>query len=256
MAGGRQPATAPQHKLRTHEFAVVFADGAGRCHKTGVGAIGACCPLPQHPMAVEQGFPVHCSGVLPFRFCRQPGITPAGEGIRFKPAQVPHRSIRIQRLAAGQGEFLLYTTPVARADPAVLLTEAPAFTHPEIRARVTTVRDEGLERAIAHQVIADLEPIQPRAMTGTFVVEVEARSPMADGHQTFVAAQPSVGCGLDAEVCLTVIARFQRLTAEAIQEVHQQQLLMLLFVLQTQLQELKTRFIGCLEQLLQTVIHP
>ena len=52
------------------------------------------------------------------------------------------------------------------------------------------------------------------------------------------------------------VARLKRLTAEAIQQVHQQQLLMLLFVLETQLHELKTGVIGCFKQLLEPVIHP
>ena len=81
-------------------------------------------------MAVAQGFAVHGRGMFPFRFRWQTGITPAGEGIGFEPTQMPHRCFRIEWLAAGQGEFLLIAAPVARGGPAVLLTEAPPFTHP------------------------------------------------------------------------------------------------------------------------------
>ena len=93
-------------------------------------------------------------------------------------------------------------------------------------------------------------------MARPLVIEVEAVAAVADRHQSFVAAQPAVGIDPDAQVCLTVVTGLQRLTAEAIQQIHEQQLLMLLFVLKTQLHELNQRFVGRLQQLLQSLVHP
>src|SRR5690606_7673607 len=47
MVCGRRNAAASQHALPTHEFAVVFAQYAGRGLKAGIGVVTAGSPLPQ-----------------------------------------------------------------------------------------------------------------------------------------------------------------------------------------------------------------
>ena len=89
VAGWREPAAAPQHKLRTCEFAVVFADTLGGATKPGRADKG----LRSTATALHGGeqAAVHGRGMFPFRFRWQTGITPAGEGIGFEPTQMPHR---------------------------------------------------------------------------------------------------------------------------------------------------------------------
>ena len=84
-------------------------------------------------------------------------------------------------------------------------------------------------------------------MAGSFVVEVEAaaRAAVADLHQAAGVVQPwrfackpavlVVGLGLGA------VAGLEGIAAKAIQQIHQQQFLVLLLVLQSQLHQLKPR---------------
>ena len=81
-------------------------------------------------------------------------------------------------------------------------------------------------------------------MAGSFVVEMETTigidALMTDRHQTSIAAQPlGINRRFDGnKIGLWGIDRFQRLPAEAIQQIHQQQFLVLLFVMQTKLRQL------------------
>ena len=93
MPTGGEPAAATKHELGGHEFAVVFADGAGRGLKPGIGPIGAGGPLPQLAMALEQRLSMLNPGQLPFRFVGQTCPGPAGIGIGFEPAEVTHRPV-------------------------------------------------------------------------------------------------------------------------------------------------------------------
>ena len=72
-------------------------------------------------------------------------------------------------------------------------------------------------------------------MSWRFVVEMEAGVVGADLHDASIATQPAPWVGLCVEVCINAVAGLQRLTTEAVQEIHQQQLLVLLFVVQPKL---------------------
>src|SRR5262245_48894490 len=52
MAGRRNTGADAKHELITHELSVVFADHSRRGNKTGIGDVGASCPLPNvaHPL--------------------------------------------------------------------------------------------------------------------------------------------------------------------------------------------------------------
>ena len=93
----------------------------------------------------------------------------------------------------------------------------------------------------------DGKGFQPLAVPRSFVVEVEAaaRAAVADLHQAAGVVQPwrfackpavlVVGLGLGA------VAGLEGIAAKAIQQIHQQQFLVLLLVLQSQLHQLKPR---------------
>ena len=93
----------------------------------------------------------------------------------------------------------------------------------------------------------DGKGLQPLAVPRSFVVEMEAaaRAAVADLHQAAWVAQPwrfafkpaafVVGLGFGA------VAGLEGIAAKAIQQIHQQQFLVLLLVLQAQLHQLKPR---------------
>ena len=72
-------------------------------------------------------------------------------------------------------------------------------------------------------------------MARRFIVEVKIFPLMTDLIQPFAAGQPVGGLHGCLQINSGVIDRFKRLSAEAVQQIHQQQLLMLLFVLKAQL---------------------
>ena len=105
-------------------------------------------------------------------------------------------------------------------------------------------------------------------MPRTFVVEVEGITAVAHFHQSPMAVEPGsmplgacrfAGCdGLLIKRFRPVaaIGRFERLTAESIQQVHQHQFLMLLLMVKAQFHQVKPRCFGvALQKLFQSNIH-
>ena len=185
------------------------------------------------------------------------------------------------RPPARQGEFPV-AAPVAGGLPAPLLRHRPAFAHPEFRPPVAPIGDEGGEFGIGHQPLADGERFQPDPVPGRLVVEVEAASPCwrpcpgGDGRSPpgrrrcssqrgsplGTAAPGGIEAGLRA-IRAVEDGGFQRIAAEAVEQIHQQQLLMLLFVLQAQLHQGQQGIGGgartslqVLQQILQPLVHP
>ena len=194
---------------------------------------------------------------LPFRFTGQARPSPAGEGVGLKPAEVAHRRLGVAGPAPGQGEFPV-AAPVAGGLPAPLVGHGPAFAHPQLGTPVAAIGDEPLKGAVAHQLAGDLEGLKPNAVTGSLVIEMEAADGrigadlalgVADRHQAPGVVQPSgglarlrslAGAGLKAvfrTITGEAVAGFEWIAAEAVQQVHQQQLLVLLLVLQPQLDQ-------------------
>ena len=144
------------------------------------------------------------------------------------------------RPAAREAE-LPFAPPVPRSLPASVLHQGPAFAHPEVGALVAPVGDEGGVLGIAHQPLADGKGLQPDPVAGGFVVEVKLPRGRieTDLHEASLevlpAPWPRVGpAGLVVRFGFGDCFRFQGIAAEAIQQIHQQQLLVLLLVLQPQ----------------------
>ena len=190
---------------------------------------------------------------------------------------MPHRRLGIAAAAAGQGEEVI-AAPVAGRLPAALLQHGPALAHPEFGAAVAPVGDEVGVGGVGHQSLGQGEGFQPHLVAWGFIVEVEAAAGMTDRHQAAVMVVPAAAgwAGVPASPGLhairtslglplpkplftaasmhgapgplegrlrpfgsRVVDGFERVAGEAIEQVHQQQLLVLLFVLQAQLHQLQ-----------------
>ena len=168
-----------------------------------------------------------------------------------------HRRLGVAGPAPGQGEFPV-AAPVAGGLPAPLVGQGPAFAHPQLGTPVAAIGDEPFKGAIAHQLAGDREGLKPNAVTGSLVIEMEAALgrigadralAVADRHQAPGVLQPGGGltrlrCPAGARLkavfrAITgqAVAGFERIAAEAVQQVHQQQFLVLLLVLQSQLDQ-------------------
>ena len=158
-----------------------------------------------------------------------------------------HRCPGVPRPPARQGELLLLTPPVAGSLPAARLHHRPSFAHPQLRTPVAAIGEESRVLPVAHQPLGDGEGLQPHPVAGAFVVEVESlrTGGNADLHQPAGEGAPAGrGVGGDAQLPQPFRAvgplredRLQRVAGEAVEQVHQQQLLVLLLVLQAQLQQ-------------------
>ena len=180
-----------------------------------------------------------------------------------------HRGLGLARLPARQAEFPV-AAPVAGCFPAVLLHQGPAFAHPQLRAPVAAIGDEGRVFPIGHQLAGDGKGLQPLAVPGRFVVEMEvvAAGVVADLHKPPRVGKPLGGAIQPALLIggfrFGVVHGLEGIAAEAIEQIHQQQLLVLLFVLQAQLQQGAPGLLrqpmgrerGDVEQLLEGPIHP
>ena len=175
--------------------------------------------------------------MLPFRFCWQTARTPAGEGVGFEPTEMSYGCGWIAPLTSGQAKFVVGVAPVAGLCPAEPLHQAPSITHPEFWTLIPAVVDEGCVARIAHQFITDLEWIEPNPVPWGFVVEMKAVVLGTDLHDASFRCQPLAWVRTCFEVCITAVGGLQGLPAESIQQIHQQQLLVLLLVLQPKLHQ-------------------
>ena len=207
--------------------------------KAGIGALGSGGPMPQHPMGVLRSSAMQAKGVFPFRFGREPGISPAGIGIRFEPAQVPHLCLG-GAAAARQGEFVVIPPSVERCLPMMLLHQGPAFTHLQLGSLRAPIGDEAGVVDVAHQAAFQLNRLQPHPEPRRLVVDLEPFALVADLRKPDGAGEPLLL--LQGQLSFKVLDGFQRLAVETIQEIHQKQFLVLLLILQARLHQGLTPF--------------
>src|SRR5947209_7341480 len=138
-------ARALQHELAAHEFAIVFANCAGRGGEARVGSEGTLRPLPdiaEHAAARARRYSarfveliakhrVRGGGeILPFGFGRQSRPRPACEGIRFEIADVRDWCRPVDLAPAAEGELGFILAPVERRRNVLLLDPGPALRQP------------------------------------------------------------------------------------------------------------------------------
>ncbi len=274
MAGRCRAGAAAQHHLAAHEFAVVFAHGAGRRVKAGVGQVGAGRPFPHAaPEGLQtvsgrvisgQGKPprvigelrwrrarqgLAARGGLPLELGRQTRTCPAGVGIGFVKTDVSHGRLRQQGLQAVQGHGLgvkaiAVRLPVGGCANVLLLHPAPAVGQPESGCGVAVVGDEVEPVGVAHRALGQGVVVQPDAVARAFVVEGEAFVGMADVGQTSGKTHPAhrlrvlrCGHGAGRGAGHGAIRGVQRVLRKQMQQIGEQQFLMLLLVVQPKFEQ-------------------
>ena len=178
-------------------------------------------------------------GDFPFRFARQPRTGPACEGIGLVIADVTDRCLQVQRAQATKGHLVpagVLAQPVQRSVPAGLLDQVPAVRQPQLRAGITAVSDERQVFAVAHQSFGKLEILDELAMSRGFAIEGEIAAGMPDVLHTAGVFMPARALGAAGPGLGEIVAinRVQRVLREDVLDVHQQQFLVLLLVLQAE----------------------
>ena len=181
--------------------------------------------------------------MFPFRLGRQTLACPASVGVSLIKADVANRRGRIDRCAPRQthhGPIAILATPVQRRGPVLSLDRRPAVRQPQVGTRIAAILNEGDPVAVRHQIRSQSERLQPDTVCRTLIVEREARLVMADRHQTGVERHRSaahdlkrLGSGLDL-----IGGGVERRARHQVQHIHQEKLLMLLVVVQTQLEQI------------------
>jgi hypothetical protein len=180
-------------------------------------------------------------GMLPLGLGRQSRSRPARKGIGFEVAQVAHGLRRGARHLARQRELALLVTPVQRLRDAFALHPVPAFRQPPARLAIAPGLHERLVLRVGDQSVGKLVRRQPDAMARRLVVEREPRARMADLAAAAFEPHPAQRSNqtLLAQHKIGAIRRRQRVERQQMQEIREDQLLVLLFVLQAKLDEVE-----------------
>ncbi len=272
VAGGGDAGAAAQHELAGHELAVVLADRAARRLEPRIGGVGAAGPFPEVAEHLAQpraggrrggrepsgsreiaGDRQAFRGMLPFGLGGQARARPGRIGFRLIEADVADGGRQIERPQPVQGHRAPADTlvlwgflPIERRNPVLGPGSSPALGEPEFRAPVTAVGHEGQPLGVGHQPVGELEGLQPDPVARAFVVEGEGsaglRSGMADLHQAALEAHEPDGVGgvgrRGRGRPWRGVGRLQGRLGEEVQDVHQDQLLMLLLMGEAEVEEL------------------
>lgn len=183
-----------------------------------------------------------CARRLPTRPGRQARAGPARERIGLVETDVADRRMRIDGCLAVQREREPGTVaifPVQRRLPAVRGHRVPAGRQPQLGTPVAAVVDERDEIALSDGAGRDRKRREPHAMARRFVVEAESVAGMADLLHAAVERYPVwLGRGRRHRRRAFEVCRLERIAREQVLEVGDDQLLVLLLVMQTQLDAL------------------
>src|SRR5690348_16729323 len=152
-----------------------------------------------------------------------------------------HGLVGIERTAPGEGEdgpMTVLGAPVERRRPAGLLHGRPAFREPEFRPAVAARLDEGEILAIRGEPRGETKIVEPDLVPWAFIVEGKARAAIPDLAQALAefAEFERRGWTMHRGRRLS-IGGIERIQPEDMLDVHQDQFLMLLFVIEPQRQE-------------------
>src|SRR6185312_5829586 len=172
---------------------------------------------------------------LPLLFARQPLAGPLRVGCRLVEADMAYRLRRPPRPQAGEREHAVLV-PIQRRLPVALLHEVPAGRQPELGPAVAAIVDESLVFAGRDEAGRQRERIDPRAMTRALVVEGEAATGswagMAGLDQAALEVDPAERRAFVRRRALRGVGREQWVQRQRVLDIHQDQLLMLLLVVQ------------------------
>ena len=181
--------------------------------------------------------------MLPLLLGRKARAGPGGIGLGLIEADMADGRGGVDRTQAvqrhGGPTALAVRAPVERRVPAFGADPSPALGQPELRTAVAPVGHEGQPFAIGHQAVGKLERLQPGLVTRPLVVEGEVLALMPQADEPAVEADEAKGIGrrCGRRMARRRIGRRQRRLGEQVQDVHQDQFLMLLFMRQAQVDQ-------------------
>ena len=188
-------------------------------------------------------------GVFPLRLGRQTLAGPARVGVGLVETNVTNRGRWIDRRSAGKtedGPAGFRRMPIQRCNPLLGLHRGPAIGEPELGTGITVVLDEADPVGVGDEVIGEGVWAQQGLVRRALVVEGEALAIMADGDQTAVETGHAADGGLDRGLArLDVIGGgIERRPRHQIEQIHQEQFLMLLVVMQAEDEQVAVRARG------------
>ena len=201
VGGGCDAGASAEDHLSGHEFAVVFADGAGSGLEAGIAEVGAGGPLPGVAEELggiggelgRAGSGVQAVGFeevsgdggggcgeFPLKFGGEPESAPACVGVGFIEADVGDGGG--EEIGEGNGAAEgedgplagIVLRPVERSGPLEGVDGDPAIGEPEFGAAVSAVKDELEVFGAGDGVGSEVEGLEKDFVAGEFVVEGEA----------------------------------------------------------------------------------
>jgi hypothetical protein len=252
-------ATAAQHVLIDHELPVVLPDSSRCGPESWIRQIRRSRPLPdvavqrlsaaranrlQHVEIEEPAGDVFVRGrVFPLGLGREARAAPSCEGVGLVVADVTDRLRGIDRPHASQCEQRPTGTvgfPVQRRLPLVRLDSCPPVREPEVGARIPVVLDERQPVGTRRRAIGERERLQEHDVTRGLVVEREAATLVTDLDQAAGVVHPSGRCVIRRHRDRRGTIRGpQRVRCQHVLDVHEQELLVLLLVVETERHEIE-----------------
>ena len=242
-------------------------DVAVELEEPGPGGVGLARRLGVEPprideVALDRG--PACAD-LPLLLERKARARPARVGVGLVPVHVADRLVGIHGCHPAQGErppAAVFPLPVERLGPPVLVAEGPPLGHPQLGAPVAAVLHEGEVLAVRDRSMAQRERLEEASVPGRLVVEAEALSVPPDLAHAFLELDPAERRPLSPNPVpatrvpiLAIRARVpvrrrlrsrgvhlevrgpERVHAEHVLDVREQQLLVLLLVVEPQLDQ-------------------
>ena len=275
MVGRRHARPAPQHVLVDHELAVVLAHGPGGGPEARVGAVGAGGPLPhvaeERPVAggarvqdgqIEEVPPRRRAGGhrLPLRLGGEPATRPPCIGVGLVVADVADGLTRVHELRTPQGEqppVVHHGGPVQGGFPVLGPSRGPTVGQPQLGAVVAAVGHEGQPVAARHGLVGQGERLQPDGVAWEFVVEPEPVLGVSDVDEAAGVLDPRRGPGGARLVeGHRGVSGLHGVARQHVLDVHEQQLLVLLLVVEAELHEVRRLVAhGAGQELAHGVVH-
>src|SRR6185312_8697448 len=146
-------------------------------------------------------------------------------------ADMADRLLRPPWPQAGEREDAVLV-PIQWRLPAALVHDVPAGRQPELRPAIAAVVDEGLVFARRDEARRQRKRVDPRAMARPLVVKGEGLADVTGLDQAALEIDPAQRRACRARRALRSVGREQWVQRQRVLDVHQDQLLMLLLVMQ------------------------
>ena len=179
-------------------------------------------------------------GGLPLELGRQAGAGPDGKGICLIEADVGDGGVRRDLAAAGEAEAgpgAALRLPVQRGGDGVGLRPGPAIGEPQAGLGIAAIGDEIRPVGIGDEAVGELEGAEQHFMRRALAIKGEGRAIMADAGDAGVMPCPAGGGGRRGGRGGRVERRLQRVGAEQIEDIGNEQLLVLHLVVAAKLGE-------------------